>query len=203
MLIAFAQGLTLGFSMIIAIGAQNAFVLRQGIRNENLFWVCLTCALSDIVLIITGVFLFDYLQVKSPELVFWAKAAGALYLTGYSIKIIYSVWRNPSTLTPSKNNKSGASVMMSILMSLGVTWLNPHVYLDTVVLIGSVATIFGDNKIFFGAGASLASIIFFFCLGYLAKSLRKFLATPITWKVIDITVAIIMLLIAGELVRSL
>lgn len=188
---AFWSGFFTSLSLILAIGAQNAFVLKQGIKKEHVFAVCLICALGDALLIFAGV-------IQKFELVKQvAIYGGFIFLFVYSLKSLYSAFKNPKSLLPSVQHESKFSKI--VLLTLAFTWLNPHVYLDTMLLIGSISTKFGNENIIFGIGASLASLFFFFSLGYGARVLAPVFAKEISWKILEIFVGIIMLLIAFSL----
>ena len=188
---AFWSGFFTSLSLILAIGAQNAFVLKQGIKKEHVFAVCLICALGDALLIFAGV-------IQKFELVKQvAIYGGFIFLFVYSLKSLYSAFKNPKSLLPSVQHESKFSKI--VLLTLAFTWLNPHVYLDTMLLMGSISTKFGDENIIFGIGASLASLFFFFSLGYGARVLAPVFAKEISWKILEIFVGIIMLLIAFSL----
>lgn len=190
-------GFSLGFSLILAIGAQNAFVLRQGLRNEHLFLVCLICALSDALLIIAGVAGFHVLVGQFPSLVTVARFGGAAFLVAYGAISFARAWRVEQGLDPAapKNN----SAAQAALTCLALTWLNPHVYLDTVVLIGSVSAAWPGAKLAFGTGAVAASFAFFFGLGYGARALAPLFARPGAWRMFDLLVGATMWSIAGRL----
>ncbi|WP_180999615.1 LysE/ArgO family amino acid transporter [Campylobacter concisus] len=188
---AFWSGFFTSLSLILAIGAQNAFVLKQGIKKEHVFAVCLICALGDALLIFAGV-------IQKFELVKQvAIYGGFIFLFVYSLKSLYSAFKNPKSLLPSVQHESKFSKI--VLLTLAFTWLNPHVYLDTMLLIGSISTKFGNENIIFGIGASLASLFFFFSLGYGARVLAPVFAKEISWKILEIFVGIIMLIIAFSL----
>ena len=188
---AFWSGFFTSLSLILAIGAQNAFVLKQGIKKEHVFAVCLICALGDALLIFAGV-------IQKFELVKQvAIYGGFIFLFVYSLKSLYSAFKNPKSLLPSVQHESKFSKI--VLLTLAFTWLNPHVYLDTMLLMGSISTKFGNENIIFGIGASLASLFFFFSLGYGARVLAPVFAKEISWKILEIFVGIIMLIIAFSL----
>lgn len=184
----------LSLSLIFAIGAQNAFVLRQGLKKEHVFWVCLVCALSDFILISAGVLGFGALLSKMPSLETFMRIAGGLFLTVYGLRSIHSGLTGNNTLDaghgPSKSRRA------AILTSLAFTWLNPHVYLDTLVLIGSFSTQYANEKPQFIAGALTASVCFFFSLGYGARLLRPIFANPKSWRILDTSMGILMLFLA-------
>jgi len=191
---AFISGFSLGFSLILAIGAQNAFVLKQGIKKEHVFVICLVCALSDAVLIFCGVSGFGYLVEQFPSLQTVAKYGGFAFLFIYGLKSFYSAWSMSHELSPLGQPTS--SLLKTILMVLAFTWLNPHVYLDTIILLGSVSTKFGSLAPLFGLGAMSASFVFFFSLGYGARILTPIFQKPISWKILEVLIGIVMLSLA-------
>ena len=196
---AFLTGFFLGLSLIIVIGAQNAFVLRQGILQKYVFFIVLFCAISDSLLICLGIvgisfFLRDLIFEFSNLIYLFS----ALWLFGYGIIRFRSAIK-PS-LSFKINNANSTSLVSSILTISVLTFVNPHVYLDTMILIGSVSQNFiGDNKIAFGIGACLASFIWFFCLGYGARILIPLMEKPYSWRVLDSLIAIIMFTISIKL----
>ena len=194
----FIYGFSLGFSLILAIGAQNAFVLKQGLKGEHVFLVSLICALSDAVLILIGVSGFHVLVSSFPELVSIARYGGAIFLFVYGLISFHTAWQSKHALMPSEI-KSG-SWINTALTCLAFTWLNPHVYLDTVVLLGSVSSQFDAEIEYFAAGATSASFVFFFSLGYGARLLRPFFSRPRSWQILEILIGIIMWAIATRLV---
>lgn len=198
--VGFFAGLSLGFSLILAIGSQNAFVLRQGLKKEYVFIVCLICSLSDALLITLGVSSFSMIITKAPWVEPVARYGGALFLLVYGIKSFWSAYTVQQGLLPSQ--KKNSSLAMIMATSLAFTWLNPHVYLDTVVLIGSVSTQYDGQAMSFAIGAIIASFIFFFSLGYGARVLTPWFQKPNAWKFLDVLIAIIMLSIAFNLVKN-
>jgi L-lysine exporter family protein LysE/ArgO len=197
MITAFLPGFALGFSLILAIGAQNAFVLRQGLRREHVFWICLTCAVSDAVLICAGVAGFGSLATVVPWFEPLMRYGGAAFLFCYGALSFRSAWRGGATLQAGVARGSGLSA--ALLTVLAFTWLNPHVYLDTVVLIGSISAQYDDRAVF-AAGAVTASFVFFFGLGYGARFLAPLFARPGAWRILDSLIGGIMWLIAIKLV---
>ena len=191
-------GFSLGFSLILAIGAQNAFVLKQGLKGEHVFLVCLICAASDAILILIGVSGFHVLVASFPSLVTIARFGGAAFLLVYGLLSVYNAIRLDQGLLPSEIRSNSA--WQAALTCLAFTWLNPHVYLDTVVLLGSVSTQFGADVTWFAGGAVLASFVFFFGLGYGASLLRPVFATARAWRVLDFLIGCIMWGIALRLV---
>jgi L-lysine exporter family protein LysE/ArgO len=202
MLIAALAGLGFGLSLIIAIGAQNSYVLRQGLRREHVLVVVAICALSDLILIILGVAGLGSLVQLFPIALVIVRIAGAAFLLVYGILAARRALRPALALTA---NADGArtSLRTAILTTLALTWLNPHVYLDTVVLLGSVAGTHGDDRWWFGAGAGLGSILWFSALGFGAALLRPIFARPIAWRILDGLIAIVMISLAASLVVGL
>ena len=197
----FLSGLSLGLSLIVAIGAQNAFVLRQGLKNEHVFWVCFVCAASDAVLMLFGVLFFDQIARLLPWVDNGLRIAGAVYLAYYAVGRFKAAYQNLSALEMT----SGVSVSIrSTLVSVAMlTWLNPHVYIDTVVLVGSVASGFGDERWFFVTGAISASFVFFFLLGFGAKRMGGWLGRPNAWRILDTVISAVLVLIAFQLLQPL
>ena len=194
---AFLSGLTLGLGLIVAIGAQNAFVLRQGLKREHVFWVCLVCALSDAVLIAAGVAGFGFIIERFPWLIEAMRYGGAAFLIAYGIRSVLAAFRSTETLEAAAS--AAGSLRKAVLTCLAFTWLNPHVYLDTVVLLGSISTQFGDARPVFVAGAMVASFAFFFSLGYGARLLRPLFASVMAWRILDGVTAMVMFAIAAKL----
>ena len=182
-------------SLILAIGAQNAFVLKQGIKKENIFVICLICTISDAVLIFAGVFGLGSLVQNFPIIKQIALYGGFLFLLFYALKSFHSCFFKDLSMDTS-SDYARSNLKKNILLTLAFTWLNPHVYLDTMILIGSVSTKFKDENLIFGVGASLASFCFFFTLGYLARFLAPIFARPISWKILEFFVGLIMLALA-------
>ena len=195
---AFVPGFLLGFSLIVAIGAQNAFVLRQGLRREHVFAVCAVCAGSDALLIAAGVAGFGALVNALPWLAPVMRFGGAAFLFAYALRSLWSAWRNHGALDPSADVRK--SLGATLLACLAFTWLNPHVYLDTLVLLGSVSTRYAGQRADFALGAMTASCLFFFSLGYGARLLRPLFANPKAWRVLDAVIGITMALLAVKLV---
>jgi L-lysine exporter family protein LysE/ArgO len=196
-MVTFLTGLGVGFSLILAIGAQNAFVLKQGLKREYVFSVCLICALSDSILIYLGITGFSKIVVEFHLITIFAQYFGALFLFIYGLKSFYSAFRKNTRLDPSRIEK--ANIYRVLGTCLAFTWLNPHVYLDTVVLVGSISTNFTDELHTFAIGAILSSWIFFFSLGYGAKFLLPLFQNSISWKILDFLIGVIMWVIAINL----
>lgn len=188
-------GFSLGLSLILAIGAQNAFVLKSGLTRQHVFAVVLTCALSDAILIAAGVTGFGALAEQVPWLEFAMRIFGAAFLIYYGIRNLIAAWKGGAAM----DLAGGAPSLRSALLTcLALTWLNPHVYLDTVVLLGSIAAQF-DNKLAFGLGACTASFVFFFSLGYGARFLAPLFRRPVSWRILDLLIACVMFAIAASL----
>jgi len=176
---AFISGFFTSLSLILAIGAQNAFVLKQGIKKENIFIICLICAISDALLIFAGVFGLGSLVQNFSIIKQIALYGGFLFLLFYALKSFHTCFFKDLSMDTS-SDYAKSNLKKNILLMLAFTWLNPHVYLDTMILIGSVSTKFKDENLIFGLGASLASFCFFFTLGYLARFLAPIFARPIS-----------------------
>lgn len=194
---AYLAGFTLGISLILAIGAQNAFVLKQGLKQQHVFVTCLICALSDAILITLGVAGFGAVVKQYPEIEQIARFGGAAFLLVYGAKSFYTAATTQHSLEAEGANVSKAIPV--ILTCLAFTWLNPHVYLDTVVLLGSISTQYGAENIFFGAGAVTGSFVFFFSLGYGARLLKPFFIKPASWKILEVVIGFTMWVIAASL----
>ncbi len=185
----------------MAIGAQNAFVLRQGVRGQHIFAVVAVCALSDILLIAAGVGGFGVVVESVPAVVTVVRYAGAAFLLGYALLAARRAFAS-AALTM---DTAGATVALgaTIATCLALTWLNPHVYLDTVVLLGSFANTYATpDRWFLGAGAMLGSVVWFAALGYGARLLGPIFARPVAWRVLDSGIAVMMTVLAVGLVCS-
>ena len=200
MLHTYLQGFAIGLSLIVAIGAQNAFVLKQGLKKQAVFWVCFVCALSDSILVVLGITGFATVIQLYPELVGFAKWAGAVFLLWYGLQHAIQAFKSNQSLHAGSQNEIKLSKI--IIVCLALTWLNPHVYLDTVVLIGSISTQFEQTKLYFALGVITASWFFFFSLGYGARVLIPVFANPQAWKVLDGVIALIMWSIAISLIMT-
>lgn len=195
----FITGMTMGLSLIVAIGAQNAFVLRQGLKGQHVFWICLTCAASDAVLIVLGVTSFGRIAAWLPSVDPVMRFGGAGFLTWYGAKSLRSAFRSEEALMESATEED-AGLAGALMTCLALTWLNPHVYLDTVVLLGSISTQFDGQKAAFAAGAMTGSFLFFFGLGYGATQLRPVFVRPSAWRILEGGIAMVMWGIALRLV---
>lgn len=194
------QGFLLGGSLIIAIGAQNAFLLRQGLIRNHVFVLSLICALSDAVLIAAGVAGLGSLVSRSPTLIFTVTLGGAAFLSWYAALALKRAVR-PDAMTTGV--VQGLALRPAVLTCLAFTFLNPHVYLDTVVLLGSLSAKFeGQARLAYGLGAALASFVWFFALGYGARLLAPLFAKRAAWRVLDGLIALVMALLATSLLAS-
>jgi L-lysine exporter family protein LysE/ArgO len=184
------EGFLLGGGLIIAIGAQNAFILRQGLLRSHVFILCLICAFSDALLIAIGVAGLGTLIEQNEGLLKLVALLGAAFLLGYA----FIAARRAANPQPMKEQTGSAPPLRAAIATvLAFTFLNPHVYLDTVVLIGSISGQYGgSNRVAFGAGAGIASFVWFFALGYGARWLTPLFARAIAWQVLDIIIALVM-----------
>lgn len=196
----FFQGLAVSAGLIVAIGAQNAFVLAQGVRGAHRLQIALACASSDALLIALGVGGAGALIASQPALLALARWGGAAFLLGYALLALRRAWHGESMQLPESHHQS---VWRALAATLAVTWLNPHVYLDTVVLLGGVAAnLPAQDRLSFGLGAMLASWLWFFALAYGARLLAPLFTRPTSWRVLDISVALVMLIVAYQLLQG-
>lgn len=227
------SGFVLGFGLIAAIGAQNAFILRQGVRGQHLLAVVLVCAASDLVLIFGGILGIGAVLEHAPFVVTLVRWFGVAFLTAYGLLAAKRAWRpsgrglivedepdvtsevapTPPTLrapvegttltletVPQRTKPARSTLATAILTALAFTWLNPHAYLDAVVVLGSVANSHGDpDRWVFGIGAIIASFAWFTLIGFGAKLLSRHLASPRAWRILDAVIAVIMLSLAASL----
>jgi L-lysine exporter family protein LysE/ArgO len=190
---AFLPGFITGLSLIIAIGAQNAFVIRQGLTKRYVFTVVAICTVIDASLIALGIGGLGAAIAGLPWLLEVIRWFGVAYLTWFGIKSLVSATKNQTLDAAGVESKSAAKVITTVLaMSL----LNPHVYLDTVIFVGSIGNTFGENRWFFAFGAMLASLVWFTGIGYGAKAASRFMSKPLFWKVLDGVIAVIMFTLA-------
>lgn len=192
-MIAFLPGLLTGLSLIIAIGAQNAFVIRQGLTKKHVLLVVAICAISDVLLILLGVAGLGALISGLPWLLEIIRWFGVAYLTWFGIRSIRSAFKTQALDASGVQSGSAKTVVLS---ALGFTFLNPHVYLDTVILLGSIGNQFGQDKWWFAFGAVVASILWFSSIGFGARAASRFMAKPVFWKVLDLVIASVMFGIA-------
>jgi L-lysine exporter family protein LysE/ArgO len=193
-------GVLFGLSLIVAIGAQNTFVIEQGVRGEHVGAVIAVCVLSDLVLIAAGVGGAGALLTRSPDVLRVVRWAGAAFLLAYAASALRRA-RHPGALRADPS-RAPARVGSVVATATALTWLNPHVYLDTVVLLGSVAATHGDRRWWFAAGAGVASAVWFTALGHGARLLRPVFARPAAWRVLDLVVAGVMTVLAVGLLRA-
>ena len=200
MLTPIIKGFTLGASLIIAIGSQNAFVLRQGLKKEHVLAICTVCFLCDAGLILLGVGGFGRLVASSQGLMHLARWGGALFLFIYGLRSFLSATKDQVlSVDASQNLDSGLT--WAVATTLALTLLNPHVYLDTVILLGSIAGQLPEKeRLAFAAGAAFASMVWFYGLGYGARILAPLFQKQISWKILDVVIGAIMWGIAGGLI---
>ena len=183
-------GFFTGLSLILAIGAQNIFVIEQGLKKQHVFLVCLVCSISDLILIFLGIFIFEFFSKyfnSTVELIF------NIALVIFLIHFIYSKIKNYKTAVNFDTDVTSITAFNILLKTLGFTYLNPHVYSDTVFFLGNFSKNFIiRQKIFFGIGASIASFLFFFLIGYLSKYLSRFAKNQKVWNIINILIIIFM-----------
>ncbi len=197
----FLNGFVLGGSLIVAIGAQNAFILRQGLLRSHVFILCLIAALSDALLILAGVAGFGTIVNSDPVLLTAVTAGGAIFLLAYAALAAKRAWQ-PQGMEAAQ--QAAPTLARAITTLLAFTFLNPHVYLDTVVLVGGLSGSYeGHARAAFGAGAMIASFVWFFTLGYGARWLAPLFAKPAAWRVLDGLIALVMLLLALSLIAGL
>jgi L-lysine exporter family protein LysE/ArgO len=189
--LAVVSGFGLGVGLIVAIGAQNAFVLRQGLRLEHVAVVVAVCTVSDVVLIAAGVLGAGAALSRFPWLVPAVSVGGAAFLVAYGVLAARRALR-PGALLPAGGTGGRVGPAATVTTCLALTWLNPHVYLDTVVLLGSTSSTYGDRRWDFAAGAALGSVVWFVGLGFGARLLRPLFARPPAWRVLDGAIAVVM-----------
>lgn len=195
--LAFVSGFLISISLILALGPQNVFVMRQGLLRSHVFAACLVCSISDALLIGAGVLGVGLFISEMEELAIWMSIGASIFL------IFYGCLRIKSALDPKGlevGDNESQDLWPTILAGLAFTYLNPHVYVDTLFLIGGASSSYvGDEKLMFGVGAATASFVFFFSLGYGAKRLSPILNNPESWKIIDLFIAGVMFTVAGIL----
>ena len=192
-MVALLSGFLASLSIIIAIGAQNAFVIKQGLLRSHVVMVVLFCSVADaffIVLGVGGLGAFVQSQPKALEYIRWF---GVAYLTWFGIKSIRAAFSTQTLTVATSENQSAIKVLLSLIT---FTFLNPHVYLDTVILLGSIANQFASHRWLFALGASMASVIWFTAIGFGAQASSKYMTHPIFWKILDSVIAVIMFTIA-------
>ena len=191
-------GFATAFALILAIGAQNAFVLRQGLARAHVFWLCLLCAGSDALLITAGVLGFGYIVTLYPMLPQIMAWGGAAFLFVYGALRLWAAWQGEYAM-----QLAGKSAGLGATLATGAafTWLNPHVYLDTLGLVGAVSTQYIDvvEKTAFGIGAVISSFVFFFSLGYGARLLAPIMQSARAWRILDVLIGLVMWALAIKL----
>jgi len=191
--LAFIPGFLTGLSLIVAIGAQNAFVIRQGLARQHVFLVVIICTLSDLTLIAFGAGGLGKIVQSNASFLEVIRWFGVAYLTWFGIKTLRSVFKKEKLITSEYSSESIGKIART---TLALTWLNPHVYLDTVILLGTVSNQFKEDRWIFSAGAMLASTLWFVAIGFGAQSAARFMSRSIFWKVLDGVIAAIMFSIA-------
>ena len=195
--LAFISGFLISISLILALGPQNVFVLRQGLLRSHVFAACLVCSISDALLIAAGVLGVGLFLSEMEGLAIWMSIGASIFL------ILYGCLRIKSALNPKGlevSDDESQDLWPTVLAGLAFTYLNPHVYVDTLLLIGGASSNYADDeKFMFGIGAATASFVFFFSLGYGAKRLSPILNNPESWKIIDLFIAGVMFTVAGIL----
>ena len=197
MLLDAMAGLLTGFTLIIAIGAQNAFVLRQGLLQQHVGIVVAICAVSDVILVAAGVAGIGRIVERAPEAITAVRWLGVAFLTWYGVASLLRA-RRPDALRAAE--QGAGSRRTAVMTAMALTWLNPHVYLDTVLLLGSLAQQRGETgRWWFAVGACVSSLLWFTCLGYGARRVSHLLASPRAWQVLDVLIGLTMLGIAVKL----
>lgn len=201
MLLSAVAGFGFGLSLIVAIGAQNAYVLRQGLRREHVLAVVIVCALSDAGLILLGVAGLGAVLEALPWLLTTVRIVGAAFLIGYALLAL----RRAFAAHPIDASAAGDTERLSrvVWTTVALTWLNPHVYLDTVLLLGAIAATHGDGRWFFGLGAICGSVVWFTVLGFGARFLRPVFSQSVSWRVLDAGIAVVMSSIAVSLLLGI
>ncbi len=192
-MLALVPGFLTGLSLIIAIGAQNAFVIRQGLLRQHVLLVVAICAISDAALIFLGTGGLGTLIQSRPSLIEFIRWFGVIYLAWFGIRSIRSAFKDQSLVTGEDSDMNRLKIVAT---SLSLTFLNPHVYLDTVILLGSIANQFDNNRWFFAFGSTLASFVWFTAIGFGARAASRFMSKPIFWKILDSLIAVVMFTIA-------
>ena len=189
-------GLLTGLSLIVAIGAQNAYVLRQGLTRNHVGLVVAICAMSDALLIAIGVSGVGALVQDHPTAMTALRWVGAAYLAGYGVRSLWSS-RKSQALDPLEGRASGRRTVVTTTLAL--TYLNPHVYLDTVLMLGSIANQHEGGRWWFAAGAAVGSFLWFTSLGFGARAASQVMSRPATWRVLDVCIGVVMIALAVRL----
>jgi L-lysine exporter family protein LysE/ArgO len=191
--VALIPGFLTGLSLIVAIGAQNAFVIRQGLLRSHVLLIVMVCSLSDALLIFLGTGGLGRVVQSHPDLLTFIRWFGVAYLSWFGINSLRSALKENQLLATGQAEVSWKRVLATVI---ALTYLNPHVYLDTVIFVGSIANQFEDDKWLFALGASIASVLWFSSIGFGARAASHLMSKPIFWRVLDISIAIIMFSIA-------
>ena len=192
-MLALLPGFLTGLSLIIAIGAQNAFVIRQGLMRHHVLLVVAICAISDAALIFLGTGGLGTLIQSRPSLLEFIRWFGVIYLTWFGLRSVRSAFKIQSL---NAGEGSAMSTPKVVVICLSLTFLNPHVYLDTVILLGSIANQFEGDRWFFAIGGAFASLVWFSAIGFGARAASRYMSKPIFWKILDSVIAIVMFTIA-------
>lgn len=192
-MLAFWSGLVAGLSLIIAIGAQNAFIIRQALTRQHVFLIVMFAAVADALLIAAGTAGLGAIIQAAPVALEFIRWFGVAYLLWFAFNSVRNAFKGESLQA---NGEAQSSWKNALLTIAGLTFLNPHVYLDTVIFLGAIGNQFNDNRWVFAFGAMSGSFLWFFTMGYGAKALSRFMAKPIFWKVLDLLIAVIMVTIA-------
>ncbi len=192
-MIALIPGFFTGLSLIVAIGAQNAFVIRQGLLRSHVLLVVIVCSVSDALLIVLGTGGLGKIVQSNPNLLTFIRWFGVVYLAWFGIKSLRSAFKENQLLATGQAEISWKRILTTVL---ALTYLNPHVYLDTVIFVGSIANQFDGDKWFFALGASLASVVWFSTIGFGARAASHLMSKPIFWRILDILIALIMFSLA-------
>ena len=195
-MVALISGFVASLSLIIAIGAQNAYVIKQGLLRSHVTLVVVFCSLADAFFIILGIGGLGALVQSHPRVLEYIRWFGVVYLIWFAIKSVRAALSTQTLSVERTNEKSVITVLLSLFT---FTFLNPHVYLDTVILLGSIANQFSDHRWYFALGASIASLMWFTTIGYGARSASKYMTRPAFWKILDSIIALIMFSIAISL----
>lgn len=192
-------GFITGLSLIVAIGAQNAYVLRLGLTRTHVGLAVAICAISDAVLIVAGTAGVGAIVEASPTALTIVSWVGALYLGTYAVLAFRRALRTEVLMPSEQTAPSRRAVLLAVV---AFTWLNPHVYLDTVLLLGSIGSQYGADRWWFALGAATASVVWFTGLGFGARAAARLMSRPVTWRVLDIVIGVVMTMIAVSLVRG-
>jgi L-lysine exporter family protein LysE/ArgO len=194
--IALITGFFTGMSLIVAIGAQNAFVIKQGLLRSHVTLIVFVCAISDAFLIILGTGGLSTIIQSRPDVLDVIRWFGVIYLTWFGIKSVRSAFRDETLTAADESAESWKKVLLTVL---AMTYLNPHVYLDTVIFVGSLANQFESQRWYFALGACIASGVWFSAIGYGAKSASHLMSKPLFWRVLDSVIGAIMFTLAMTL----